>query len=100
MSVLVLAEHDNATLSPATLNAVTAGAELGEVTVLIAGEGCHGGAEAAATAAGCRLGAAGEDPAATTAAGPELDAAAADTGLTSGGCAGSRSSPDVSPPLS
>ena len=52
MAVLVLAEHDNATLSPATLNAVTAGAELGEVTVLIAGEGCHGAAEAAATVAG------------------------------------------------
>jgi electron transfer flavoprotein alpha subunit len=52
MAVLVLAEHDNATLSPATLNAVTAGAELGEVTVLIAGEGCHSVAEAAATVAG------------------------------------------------
>ena len=55
MAVLVIAEHDNATLSSATLNAVTAGAELAElgpVTVLVAGEGCRAAAEAAALVAG------------------------------------------------
>jgi len=48
MGVLVIAEHDNKALRPATLNAVTAGSRLGEVTVLVAGEGCRGVAEAAA----------------------------------------------------
>ncbi len=52
MSVLVLAEHDNAELKPATLNTVTAAAALGEVTVLVAGSGCAGVAEAAAKVAG------------------------------------------------
>ena len=52
MAVLVLAEHDNATVTPATLNAITAGIELGEVTVLVAGEGCRSAAEAAALVAG------------------------------------------------
>ncbi len=52
MAVLVLAEHDNATLSPATLNAVTAGTELGAVTVLVAGQGCRAAAGAAAAVAG------------------------------------------------
>ncbi|MGD8908167.1 MAG: electron transfer flavoprotein subunit alpha/FixB family protein, partial [Chromatiales bacterium] len=41
MGVLVIAEHDNEALRPATLNAVTAGARLGEVTVFVAGEGCE-----------------------------------------------------------
>ena len=48
MSVLVIAEHDNAALSPATRNAVTAGAQLGEVTVVVAGEGCRAVADEAA----------------------------------------------------
>ncbi len=48
MGVLVIAEHDNAELKPATLNTVTAGLELGEVTVLVAGAGCRAVAEAAA----------------------------------------------------
>ncbi len=52
MSVLVLAEHDNVTLKPATLNTITAGGELGEVTVLIAGSGCRAAAEAASSVAG------------------------------------------------
>ena len=47
MSVLVVAEHDNAALKPATLNTVTAAAALGEVTVLVAGSGCRPVAEAA-----------------------------------------------------
>ncbi len=48
MGVLVIAEHDNAGLKPATLNTVTAARELGEVTVLVAGNGCRAVAEAAA----------------------------------------------------
>ena len=48
MSVLVIAEHDNATLKPATLNTITAAAQLGEVSVLVAGHACGGVAQAAA----------------------------------------------------
>jgi electron transfer flavoprotein alpha subunit len=40
MAVLVIAEHDNAVLKGATLNAIAAAAKLGTVTVLVAGEGC------------------------------------------------------------
>ena len=52
MSVLVLAEHDNQVLKSATLNAVTAAAELGDVTMLVAGKNCQGVAEAASKVAG------------------------------------------------
>ena len=52
MSALVIAEHDNQTLKPATLNAVTAAAQLGDVAVLVAGSGCGAVAEAAAKVAG------------------------------------------------
>lgn len=52
MSVLVLAEHDNQVLKSATLNAVTAAAELGDVTMLVAGKDCQGVAEAASKVAG------------------------------------------------
>ncbi|MBK6660447.1 MAG: electron transfer flavoprotein subunit alpha/FixB family protein [Proteobacteria bacterium] len=55
MSILVLAEHNNATLVPATLNAVAAGLAIGaEVDVLVAGEGCRAVADAAAAIAGVR----------------------------------------------
>ncbi len=47
MSVLLIAEHDNSQLRPATLNAATAAAQLGEVTVLVAGRDCATVAEAA-----------------------------------------------------
>ena len=47
MSVLVIAEHDNTALKPATLNTVTAAVVLGDVTVLIAGAGCRPAADAA-----------------------------------------------------
>ena len=40
MTVLVIAEHDNAVLKGATFNTLTAAAELGEVTVLVAGSNC------------------------------------------------------------
>jgi electron transfer flavoprotein alpha subunit len=52
MSVLVLADHDNASLKPATLNAITAAAKIGEVHVLVAGQDCDGAAKAAAAVAG------------------------------------------------
>ncbi len=48
MGVLVIAEHNNETLAPATANAVTAGSQLGGVTLLVAGEGCQAVAEQAA----------------------------------------------------
>ena len=53
MAVLVVAEHDNAELKPATLNVVTAAAAIdSDVHVLVAGAGCGGVAEAAAQIAG------------------------------------------------
>ena len=49
MSILVLAEHDNACLNAATLAVVTAAKAIGsDVDVLVAGAGCGGVAEAAA----------------------------------------------------
>ena len=53
MSVLVLAEHDNASLKPATLNTVAAAGKLGgDIAVLVAGSGCAGAAKAASAVAG------------------------------------------------
>jgi electron transfer flavoprotein alpha subunit len=52
MSILVVAEHDNSELKSATLNAVTAAAELGNVTVLVAGHNCASVSEQAAKVAG------------------------------------------------
>ncbi|CAM3081501.1 hypothetical protein SPAN111604_02720 [Sphingomonas antarctica] len=52
MSVLVLVEHDNATLKDATLATVTAAAKLGEVHALVAGQGAQGVADEAAKIAG------------------------------------------------
>ncbi len=53
MSVLVIAEHDNAALKPATLSAVTAAQAIGQtVVVLVAGAGCAAVATAAADVAG------------------------------------------------
>ena len=52
MSVLVYAEHDNASLKDATLAVVTAASQLGEVHVLVAGNGCDAVAQAAAKIAG------------------------------------------------
>jgi electron transfer flavoprotein alpha subunit len=54
MSVLVIAEHDNASIKPATFCAVTAGAKLGDVTVLVAGKGCKPAADAAAKITGVK----------------------------------------------
>lgn len=52
MKTLVWVEHDNAAVKDATLAAVTAASKLGEVHLLVAGEGCGAVAEAAAKIAG------------------------------------------------
>jgi electron transfer flavoprotein alpha subunit len=53
MSVLVIAEHDNASIKGATLNTVTAGAACGgDVHVLVAGHNAGAAAQAAAQIAG------------------------------------------------
>jgi electron transfer flavoprotein alpha subunit len=53
INVLVVAEHDNASVRPATLNTVTAAAQLGgQVHVLVAGTGAQAVASAAAQIAG------------------------------------------------
>lgn len=53
MSILVIAEHDNVQLNPATLNTVAAAALLaGDIHVLVAGAGARAVAEEAAKVAG------------------------------------------------
>jgi len=53
MAILVIAEHDNATLKGATLNAVTAASQMGDdIHVLVAGSGAQAAADAAAKVAG------------------------------------------------
>lgn len=53
MSILILAEHDNASIKAATLNVVTAASAIdGDITVLVAGADCAAAGEAAAKIAG------------------------------------------------
>ncbi len=53
MSILVIAEHDNASLKGATLNAVACAKAIGgDIDLLVAGAGCGDAAEAAAKAVG------------------------------------------------
>ena len=53
MGALVIAEHDNAELKPATLSVVTAAKQLGsDVDILVVGSGCGTVGEAAAQVAG------------------------------------------------
>ena len=55
MAVLLLAEHDNKSLAPATAKALTAARAFGgDVDVLVVGEGCRGVAEEAAKLDGVR----------------------------------------------
>ena len=55
MSVLVIAEHDNASIRPATLNTIAAAQKIGgDITVLVAGSGCAPAAKAAAAVAGVK----------------------------------------------
>jgi electron transfer flavoprotein alpha subunit len=53
MGILVVADHDNTALKPATLNAIAAAQAIGpDVVVLIAGHNCAAAADAAAKVAG------------------------------------------------
>ncbi|PLW82120.1 electron transfer flavoprotein subunit alpha [Kineobactrum sediminis] len=53
MSTLVIAEHDNSSLKPATLNAVAAAQAMGaEIAILVAGANCAAVGEQAAAVAG------------------------------------------------
>lgn len=53
MAILVIAEHSNAALAPATLNVVTAAQQIGgDIHVLVAGSNASAAAEAAAKVAG------------------------------------------------
>ena len=53
MSILLIAEHDNAALNHGTLTTVNAAAKLGnDIHVLVAGQGCQSVADAAAKIAG------------------------------------------------
>jgi len=65
MAALVVAEHDNRALKPATLNAVAAASEIaaGEVDILVTGKDCRGIADAAAKVAGARKVLLADDPA-------------------------------------
>jgi electron transfer flavoprotein alpha subunit len=68
MAILVIAEHDNATLQASTLNTVTAAAELsghgaGDVAILVAGSDCAPVADAAAKVAGISKVLVADDPA-------------------------------------
>jgi electron transfer flavoprotein alpha subunit len=68
MTVLVVAEHDNKSVKPATLNAAAAAAELGtagagDVHILVAGEDCRPAADAAAKIPGVAKVLIADDPA-------------------------------------
>lgn len=53
MSILIVAEHDNSELKPATLNVLTAAQEIGgDIDVVVAGSGCGAAADAAAKVGG------------------------------------------------
>jgi electron transfer flavoprotein alpha subunit len=52
MKTLVWVEHDNASVKDATYAAVTAASKLGDVDLLVAGQGAQGAADAAAQIAG------------------------------------------------
>ena len=53
MSILIIAEHDNSSLKPATLNSVTAAQEIGgDIDILVAGSNCQGAADQAAQVSG------------------------------------------------
>ena len=55
MSILIIAEHDNSSLKPVTLNTVAAAQQIGgDIDLLVAGENCTQVAEAAAKITGIR----------------------------------------------
>ena len=63
MAVLLIAEHDNASLKPATLSAASAALKLGDVDILVAGHNCQPAAEQAAKIAGIKKVLVANDPA-------------------------------------
>jgi electron transfer flavoprotein alpha subunit len=64
MATLVIAEHDNVEVKPATLHTVAAAQKLGaEIHLLVAGSGCAGAAAAAAKIAGVARVRVADDPA-------------------------------------
>src|SRR5438552_8399898 len=64
MRVLLVAEHDNRTLKPASLNALTAAKAIGgELVVLVAGQNCRPAAEASAAVPGVSKVLLADDPA-------------------------------------
>jgi electron transfer flavoprotein alpha subunit len=63
MKTLVWVEHDNASVKDATLSAVTAAGQLGEITALVAGADCDAAAQAAAQIAGVTRVLKADDPA-------------------------------------
>lgn len=64
MAILVLAEHDNAELKPATLNTVTAAVAIGgDIDVLVAGSNCAAVGEAASKIGGVKRVLVADDPA-------------------------------------
>ena len=54
MTVLLIAEHDNQSMKPATLNAATAASKIGDFEILVAGAGCEAVANEAAKISGCK----------------------------------------------
>ena len=57
MTNLVIAEHDNNSLKPATLNTITAAVEIGgDITVLVAGSNCQAAIDGAVAIAGVTIG--------------------------------------------
>jgi electron transfer flavoprotein alpha subunit len=68
MTILVVAEHDNSSVKPATLNAVAAASEIakvggGDIHILVAGQDCRPAADAAAKIAGVAKVLIADDPA-------------------------------------
>ena len=64
MTILLLAEHDNATLSDLTARALTAALQIGgDIDILVAGNGAQGAAAAAGKLAGIRKVLLADDPA-------------------------------------
>ncbi|MGB0449611.1 MAG: electron transfer flavoprotein subunit alpha/FixB family protein [Porticoccaceae bacterium] len=64
MSILIIAEHDNSSLKPATLNSVTAAGEIGgDIDILVAGSDCQAAADQAAQVAGINKVLVADDPA-------------------------------------
>ena len=73
MGILVIAEHDNASLKGATFNTVAAAKAIGgDIHVLVAGAGCGAAADAAANVADAAANVADQAKAAADAAKEEV----------------------------